>query len=102
MIQEIFQLGGPNLAVIPRQIVVAWAELLEALDTRDELRRRLADTTERAEIRAYWTEWAAEVNETIRSLAGTIDTFMGEASRLNLAVPLDMSTAWNALKERAS
>ena len=102
MIQEIFQLGGPTLAVIPRQIVVAWAELLEALDTRDELRRRLADTTERAEIRAYWTEWAAEVNETIRSLAGTIDTFMGEASRLNLAVPLDMSTAWNALKERAS
>ena len=30
MIQEIFQrLGGPNLAVIPRQIVVAWSELLK-------------------------------------------------------------------------
>ena len=102
MIQEIFQLGGPNLAVIPRQIVVAWSELLEALDTRDELRRRLANTTERAEIRAYWTEWATEVNDTIRSLVETIEAFMGEASRQDLAVPPDMSTAWTALKERAS
>ena len=102
MIHEIFQLGGPNLAAIPRQVVVAWSELLEALHTRDELRRRLANTKERPEILAYWTEWAAEVSENIRRLVGQIDAFMEEARRLELAMPHDMSTAWTALKERAS
>lgn len=100
MIQAIFQLGGPNLAVIPRPVAAAWSELLEALDTRDELNRRLARTTERAEIRAYWTEWLAEVNAS--RLAAMIDGFLTEALNQDLAVPPEMSTSWKVLKERAA
>lgn len=102
MIQQIFQLGSPNLAVIPRQVSAAWHELLTDLNTLDELSRRLAEAKERPPIIAYWKEWAEGVRKNTSRLVGQIDGFMVEACREGLAVPHDLSTAWQALKARAS
>lgn len=38
MIHEIFQLGGPNLAAIPRQVVVAWSGTGELGELLEDLR----------------------------------------------------------------